>query len=210
MTNAEVPVCNSCGRCCQKGGPALHSPDRQQVETGTIPLDCLFTIRKGEPVFENVKEKVDIAEEEIVRVRNSPDKGGCIFLSLPSICTIYPYRPGECRALFCNDPDSLKNYYRKDRLSRKDILSENQGVYELIQVHNQKCDVEYLREMVFEWRKKNRASAKEQVLELIRYDEGFRSAAAEKTGYSGQLLEFLLGRKTSHLVRAFETCMEEI
>ena len=47
--------CRRCGTCCEKGGPALHGEDRPLVDRGQVPARCLFTIRAGEPVRDDMR-----------------------------------------------------------------------------------------------------------------------------------------------------------
>ncbi len=47
--------CKQCGTCCRKSSPSFHKEDKPLIEKGVIPSKHLFTIRKGEPAYENVK-----------------------------------------------------------------------------------------------------------------------------------------------------------
>jgi hypothetical protein len=54
-TGTALDHCRQCGTCCRKGGPAIHREDKKLLENGHIPLRYLFTIRKNEPVYDNVQ-----------------------------------------------------------------------------------------------------------------------------------------------------------
>lgn len=67
--------CRRCGTCCEKGGPSLHLADKPLVVDGQIPARCLFTLRKGERVRDNVAGTLVPLEREIVKIRGGTAAG---------------------------------------------------------------------------------------------------------------------------------------
>ena len=54
MEREPISECVRCGTCCGKGGPAFHHEDKMLIEQGIILSKHLYTIRAGEPVYDNV------------------------------------------------------------------------------------------------------------------------------------------------------------
>ena len=117
--------CIRCGTCCQKGGPSLHLEDRALIEDGLIPAKYLFTIREGEPAYDNIKACIQLTETDIIKIKSRKNSQACIFFNPAAAeCGIYENRPAECRALNCWDIADILNMYAKNRLSRKDLLQQ--------------------------------------------------------------------------------------
>ena len=86
--------CIRCGTCCEKGGPAFHQEDRCLIEKGQIPSRYLFTIRKGEFAYDNVKERLVPVESDIIKIKGKEDTWTCIFFDEENKqCSIYHDRP---------------------------------------------------------------------------------------------------------------------
>lgn len=200
-------TCRRCGTCCRQGGPALHLEDRELVASGRIPLQDLFTIRQGEPAYDNVTETVAPAVTDIIKLKGaSSGSQVCRFYeSATKGCGIYGHRPAECRALQCWDTSSIETLYRCRRLERRHLLVETAGVWELVQEHQRRCDYGDVAEMAA--RLKQGTSAEEpcdKLLELVRYDESLRQVTLERTGWNPELLPFLFGRPLSFTIQMFK------
>jgi Fe-S-cluster containining protein len=204
---ATISGCRQCGTCCRQGGPALHLEDRELVASGKIPLQNLFTIRRGEPAYDNVTGTIAPAVTDIIKLKGaSPGKDVCCFYeSAGKACGIYDHRPEECRVLECWDTRPIEALYRCRRLERRHLLVETAGVWELIQEHQQRCDYGDVADLAA--RLKQTSSSEEphsRLLELIRYDESLRQVTLERTGWNPELLHFLFGRPLSFTIQMFK------
>jgi Fe-S-cluster containining protein len=199
-------ACRRCGTCCAKGGPALHLEDREKVASGKIPLKTLFTIRQGEPAFDNVRGRIEPAANDIIKIKGAAEGDGtCRFLDQQKIaCGIYEHRPIECRLLACWDTAALAAMYDRDRLTRGDLLSRLPGLIDLVTEHQKRCD--YPR--IGQWATRIRSGEGQQeaiqaLLELMRYDQSLRKVTVERTRLDPEMVEFLFGRPLHLTIRLF-------
>jgi Fe-S-cluster containining protein len=202
--NKSKQTCKQCGTCCRKGGPSFHKEDKPLIDKGTIPLKYLFTIRKGEPVHENVKGGVMAATTEIIKIKGKGASWTCLFLNEEAnACTIYENRPVECRELTCWDTRKIEAIYEKNRLSRKDLLSQVDGLWSLVTDHQERCSYEKLKELAVEAQKDIQGEAAKSILEMVRYDAHLRHVVVEKGGLDSGMIEFLFGRPISKTIHGF-------
>lgn len=204
MENSTLPeenldTCQRCGECCRRGGPAFHPIDRPLIEKGLIPAACLYTIRPGEPVHDNVAGRLAFAEADIIKIKGRGDDWTCCFLAADGHrCTIYQDRPAECRCMQCWDTREIEALYQQERLSRHDLLSAAEGLWELIVHHEERCAYRRLKELgarlaaarVAETREKAMAA----IRDMVRYDESLRQLLVEQGRAQADMLDFLLGR----------------
>jgi Fe-S-cluster containining protein len=196
---SEASRCRQCGTCCRKGGPAFHLSDRSLIDGGKIPARDLFTIRSGEPAFENVQGRLQPAATDIIKIKGKPDSWECVFLDgETNRCGIYAHRPVECRALQCQDPSELKKIYRRERLTRKDLLHQVTDLWALVTDHQRRCDYALLLDLAARGtgRPSDRA-ARRQLMEIISFDTQLRRLIAEQEGMDEGLTDFLFGRPLS-------------
>lgn len=205
MTSLSHAVCRRCGRCCEKGGPALHRRDRDLVESGILPLRTLFTIRRGERVRDNVRGTLEPAEEEMVKIRGQGREWCCFFYDADLRgCTVYEHRPLECRVLQCTDPRELTAVYRTERLHRRDLLQAHPPLLELVEDHDRRCDyrrLAKLRARLAETGVRGREASK--ILDMVNYDHHLRRVLAENGGVDPEQLDFLLGRPMRETLPGF-------
>lgn len=194
--------CTRCGTCCKKGGPAFHQQDRLLIEKGIILSKDLYTIRKGEPVYDNVKEQTLSAESDIIKIRSRKGSRACIFFDeTEKHCDIYDNRPLECKVMKCWDTREIERIYRQNRLTREDILGEIRGLWDLIQYHQTRCDYEKFGFLLIKDSDNGKANDMSALIdEITRYDTGFRELMAEKSGIDPEMLDFLLGRPVTVVV----------
>jgi Fe-S-cluster containining protein len=189
--------CRRCGTCCLKGGPVLHREDLELVRKGAIPLRDLITICPGEPVHDNVKGRIRQTEND--RIKIQPRKGSttCRYYdSAQRACTIYPRRPIQCRVLKCWEPAPLEALYDQDHLTRKDLLGEIPGLWDLVKTHGRRCDAHdnARRAARYLARSKGWQKAEAELLESLRYDQSLRDLVHAQGRPDPALLPFLLGR----------------
>jgi len=203
----NINQCRRCGTCCRKGGPTLHLEDQALVESGTIPLKHLFTIRQGEPAFDNVAGVIAPAVTDIIKLKGISEASDvcCFYDAGPKGCGIYAKRPAECRALKCWDTQEIESLYNCRRLTRRHLLSKVEGLWEMVQDHQERCDYGHVADLAAELKRMSSAAeSHEKLLELIRYDEILRQITCEKTGLDPEMLPFLFGRPLSFTIEMFQ------
>lgn len=187
--------CKRCGTCCLKGGPALHADDKELVEQGHIPLKNLYTIRKGEPAFDNVRGYFFKVSGDIIRLKSPENSAACVFYDkAENTCEIYLNRPVECRALKCWDTGDIEEVYSTERISRKDLLGKNTDFSELVEYHESKCDYFKIKDLIDNLEEGRNRDALERLRETLAFDEHLRALAVEKSVCDMEILDFLLGR----------------
>ncbi len=198
--------CRQCGTCCRQGGPTLHLEDLPLVEGGRIPVKALFTIRQGEPAYDNIKRVIAPAVTDIVKIKGGPRMGpGCWFYDRPQkICAQYDRRPAECRALKCWDTGEIERLYNCRRLTRRHILARVQGLWDLVTDHQERCDYGWVAELARRIQRNPEAGeAQKELLELIRFDESLRQVTMDRMDLDPEMMTFLFGRPLSFTVRMF-------
>jgi len=193
--------CSRCGTCCRRGGPALHLPDRGLVAEGVIQTRDLFTIRRGETARDPVQGGLVRATGDIIKVKGCGGAWTCRFFDGDAgACRVYDRRPLECRALDCRDPGQLAAIYAQQRLSRADLLSEVEGLWEVIRDHDRRCDCERARELLAD----PRPAAGHELAEMQRFDQELRRLMVARGGLEAEMLDFLLGRALSVVIRLLQ------
>jgi len=184
-----------CGTCCRKGGPGIHQDDRALIERGDIPSQHLYTIRPGELVRDNVKGGLMPADADIIKIKGRDDTWTCVFFDeTEKSCTIYDSRPLECRALKCWDTRELEKIYAGRRLTRKDLISGVEGLWELIQDHEARCDYAEIRNLIKDLQSGDSRHARRRLAEIIRYDAEIRELVVAQGSLDPEMLDFLFGR----------------
>jgi len=207
MNDANTTRCRRCGVCCEKGGPSLHHEDRPLVDGGNIPAQSLFTIRKGELARDNVKEILVPLAEEIIKIKGQNGRWTCRFYDPQDRgCRIYDHRPLECRVLNCRDTSRIEQVYETGRLTRKDLLAEVQGLWELIEDHEQRCSYTDLADRVHAGTREEGKILQEEdaILEILGYDAHIRQLTVEKAGLDAGMLDFVFGRPLTETIGTFD------
>jgi Fe-S-cluster containining protein len=197
--------CRRCGTCCLKGGPALHHADRELLDSGRIPLESLFTIRQGEPAFDNVAGRCVPVPTDIVKIAGSKDKTrACRYYDRDNgICSIYDHRPLECRTLTCWDSAALEAIYNHDRLTRRDLVASVEGLWELVCDHQTRCGYDRITDLVARLKAAWMPGIVDDLLHLIRYDQSLRQAIRERSHQQARHLDFLFGLPLMETIRRF-------
>jgi Fe-S-cluster containining protein len=197
-------VCQRCGECCRKGGPALHTGDLELLRQGVLTPDHLFTLRRGELARDQVTGNLAPLAEELVKIKGLDDspaatpetRWACGFLDQEQgTCTIYRNRPAECRALLCFDTGALEAMYDVGRITRFDIVSPEGGLAELIRAHEEACSHERLAELARDYVDRREPDTAEAILGMLRHDDALREVVVERMGPAvAPRLEFYFGR----------------
>lgn len=192
--NAHITECMCCGICCKKGGPSFHLADKHLIEEGIILTKYLFTIRKGELAYDNVRQELLPLSSELIKIKGKNNSSTCMFFNeSEKKCEIYQNRPAECRALKCWDTQEIEKIYSKNRLSRKDLLFDIEGLWELVNDHQARCSYETIKKMLQEQDRSKNAIQKE-IGQIIQYDTQIRHLVVTKGGMDSKILDFLFGR----------------
>lgn len=208
--NSDTPIpdppdhCRRCGTCCLKGGPVLHQEDLELVRQGHIPLRDLITICPGELVHDNVQDQIRATENDLIKVQPQVGGNGCRYYDASQQgCTIYAQRPIQCRTLKCWDTAALEALYRQNHLTRRDLLGNLPGLWDLVSTHAEKCDHFEItrRAAVFLGHGDGRQKAEAELLECLRYDKSMRDLIHSQGRPDPRLLPFLLGRPLHQRLR---------
>lgn len=201
--------CRRCGTCCKKGGPTFHLEDKALIESGAIPLSALFTLRKGELVRDQIRGVVLPLKQEIIKLKGKGDRWTCFcFDEHENRCRIYADRPLECRLLQCWDSTGIERVYEKNRLTRRDLLGEIEGLWELVADHEKRCAYKRLAELIEAENSTDKHGLRE-VVEMVGYDAELRTLLAERSLAGPEVLPFLLGRPMLESLKGFGIEVEQ-
>jgi Fe-S-cluster containining protein len=189
--------CRRCGTCCLKGGPVLHRDDLVRVRQGHLPLKDLVTICPGEPVHDNVRGRIRQTDRDLIKIKSQSGSSACRYYNaVKGACTIYNQRPLQCRVLKCWDTNAIEALYDRDPLTRKDLLGDIPGLWDLVDAHRRRCDhqanvrhAELIHAAAEGWQ-----AAEAALLESMRYDQSLRDLIHAQGRPDPALLPFLLGR----------------
>ena len=202
--------CRRCGTCCKKGGPSFHLEDKGLVEKGTILSKHLYTIRKGEPCFDNVKGSVSPASTDIIKIKGHKGSWTCFFFDpVTHQCTIYDTRPLECRVLKCWDTREIEKIYAKDRLTRKDLISDIEGLWNLVEGHQKQCSYDVITLLIDALNTGKKQDALKGIFEIIEHDIKIRELVVRKAGLESDLTDFLFGRPITETIKMYGLKIEK-
>jgi Fe-S-cluster containining protein len=191
-------ACRQCGTCCRKGGPSFHLEDRALIDDGRIQAKDLFTIRKGEPALENVQGKILPVITDIIKIKGKKGVWECLFLDREtSRCRIYANRPVECRALRCWDTREIETMYHRNRLTRRDLLQNVAGLWDLVEDHQRRCDYGIIQGLAGKSGEVPDKTSRKKLLEIVGFDTHIRILTTQQGGIDMALTDFLLGRPLS-------------
>ena len=196
----EAPKCKRCGKCCQSSSPVFHVSDLPLVANNHIDLAYLYTIRKGEYVWDNIERKGKKASKEFIKIRES--ETGCFFYEdEKKACRIYEYRPAQCKALFCEDTRDFFRVYRTPRLTRQDIVKDT-VISRLVEEHDIRCSYEELEGWLSRVEDMGENAVKE-IIKLLRFDYELRRLVREKLKVKPEHLDFLFGRPMINTIKHY-------
>ncbi|MGB2930274.1 MAG: YkgJ family cysteine cluster protein, partial [Desulfobacterales bacterium] len=161
-------------------------------------------IREGELCYDNVKESILPATSDILKIKGQKDSLTCIFFNeKENECTIYDNRPLECRALKCWDTREIERIYSKNRLTRKDLISTIEGLWDLIGDHQKRCSYEKLTLFIDILKKDKKDKALKGILDIIKYDAQIRELVVQKGGLDPEMTYFIFGRPITETIRMY-------
>jgi len=191
--------CNNCGDCCKKGGPALHIKDAFLFEENILHVQDVLTIRTGELVRDDMKNRFVPISNELIKVAPHagarPDDWTCRFFTSNKRCFLYGKHPAECRAFYCKEPEALMQLVHEERLDREKICKLTHAPdwwIELINTHEEQVAYGKLAEWAIKIDQDEECRIK--FIEALEYDRSFRELVVEKEAAPKEALNFLLGR----------------
>ncbi len=201
---AGQTTCVRCGTCCKKGGPSFHLDDKYLIEKGIILSKFLYTIRKGEPSYDNIEGRISPAASDIIKLKGKRNSWTCIFFDeKKNECTMYANRPLECRVLKCWDTREIERLYSIHRLTRKDLISNIKGLWDLVEDHQIRCAYDALAHFIDGLDGRERDKALNGILNIIEYDTRIRKLAVTKGGLDAEITDFLFGRPVTETIRMY-------
>jgi Fe-S-cluster containining protein len=197
-----APICVRSGECCRASSPTLHPEDADLVRTEVIPWSMLFTLRTGELARRpGEAEPVAITGEQI-KIREKPGSHECgLFDSEHEACAIYDYRPLQCRAQACWDPTPARALVDRPRLGRQELFADVAALLEVLAAHDARCSFASLRGAVDALTLAPTQENADRLVEIIAFEEHFRSRLADELDIPAETLDLILGRSFSDLVR---------
>ncbi|MEN8243369.1 MAG: YkgJ family cysteine cluster protein [Thermodesulfobacteriota bacterium] len=203
-TKTAHNICIRCGACCEKGGPAFHIEDRSLIDKGFIHTRHLYTIRKGEMVHDNVRGLVMPGTHEMIKIKGVEESWQCTFYQVEEkACSIYKHRPQECRILKCWDPVELSAMYDKNRLTRRELLANIAGLWDLVEAHEQQCSYAGLKQCLEDLGSSSERAAIQAAITMVRYDQEVRRLVVSRGGMAPDMTDFLFGRPLEKTMEMF-------
>ncbi len=176
------------------------------VGSGELRIECLYTIRRGELVRDNVHGGIVRADQELIKVREK--EGSCVFYAgEKKACSIYEYRPAQCASLKCWDTAEFMELYRGPKLQRQDII-EDGALLGLIEEHEKRCSYAALDDHVRRI-SEDGEKAVEKILELLKFDFHLRPFLAQKLGLRIEEMDFFFGRPLTETIVMFGLRVEK-
>jgi Fe-S-cluster containining protein len=201
--------CDRCAGCCTGGGPVLRQADAHLIRSGRIPSKYLYTIRKGEFLFNKDQMKLIPAETDLIKIKINKETFECLFMEADSHCSIYGTRPIECRAFKCWDTKEIEDKYGEKPLERADILSDVEGLWDLIIDHQERCSYAKMKTLTEKLEADEDGTILSEINEIINYDNALRVTIVEKAKVDPEMLHFLIGRPFIETMAMFNFTIEE-
>jgi len=204
------PYCMRCGDCCSRVSPSLHHEDLHLFDNDFLSFRDVYTLRKGEPVLNNIKGSLDNLSQELIKVKESSEDSRCIFYDeMGKACRIYDKRPLQCRTQECWNPDPLEELWERKKLTRRDFIKEDRELLDLLQVHDQRCSPDSLDKAIKKYWETGETSDLDPVVNMLSQDMIIRKFFVEKMGRSEEELDFLLGRPLAKVIEAYKLNVEQ-
>lgn len=181
----------------------LHYQDLAILRASHAIFPRLMTIRKGEPAYNPVRERVEPAVIEMVKVRGKGTTWSCAFYrEEDSSCDIYENRFLECRLLACWDPGGVLGIIGKETIRRVDIINPNDPILETIALHEKECSLENIGELIAALSGVgSRETAVGKLVSLVKMDRALRSRAFRELGLKREYEWFIFGRPIVDILR---------
>lgn len=185
---AQAARCIGCATCCRTSSPTLYAEDLPRLTAAGLGWESLVTLRAGDKARSARLDGLQTLEHELIKLR---ERGGaCAWLGEGG-CGIYEHRPLQCRWLECWSGRHAGQLADHPRLSREELLAEDQTALALAREYEIKLPAAGLHQALAE-----AAQGKDQApaLAMLELDHVLRGAVNERYGYSPEALYLVLGR----------------
>ena len=136
----NLDTCRRCGTCCEKGGAVLRQTDIPLLER--IPMRDIVCLRRGELAFDPRTQTLEPLASEMLKLQGKDRGWECVyFLPQSRTCSIYEYRPLECRSLFCGDTAGVLKAMTEPAICRDHVVSRDSGLWGCIEEHERTFSV---------------------------------------------------------------------
>ena len=199
QAEASREDCVRCGECCERSGPTLLLADLPLLEQEILTRDDLYTLRTGEQGTSRTGTPV-VLQEERLKIREVPKSQQCSFYQAATqACRIYENRPEQCRRQNCwGDPPPPPT--SEEFLTRRHLFSQVPELWDLIQAHEERCNLVRLRESLEEVAA-GREEAGDPLFEALHFDQYLRKMLQEEWGLSTAATELILGRPVTRFLK---------
>jgi Fe-S-cluster containining protein len=198
----ERTHCIRCGECCLASSPTLQMADVSLVYDGFIDRGNLYTIRLGELIRDNIHGELRVTDKEIIKIKEKENSLGCIhYNEKAKACTIYEYRPIQCKALACWDESEFMRVYARPKADRRDIIRDK-IVLGLMKEHDKRCSYMELDKFVRQIKKEGEEAVR-KILEVLKFDHHIRTFTSKKLGIGFSEMDFLFGRPLIDTIKMF-------
>jgi len=196
---ATREACLRCGECCLISGPTLLLSDLALLQKEVITWNDLYTLRPGD-VGSSREGTPQTLTEERLKIREVPGSQQCTFyLAATQSCRIYENRPEQCQRQQCwgEPPPPPKP---TEFLTREHLFTQVPELWELIQTHRERCNLERLRKNLDEVAA-GHEEASEALFEALHFDHYLRKMLQEDWGLAPAVTELILGRPVTRFLK---------
>ncbi len=199
QVEATRDTCLRCGECCLNSGPTLLIQDMQLLNQEILTWNDLYTLRTGD--LETAREATPVVlQEECLKIREVPGSRQCTFYQAATqACRIYENRPEHCRRQQCwGEPPPPPN--PEEFLTRAHLFTQVPELWELIQAHEERCNLPRLRDCLAEVASGGE-EASEALFEALHFDHYLRKMLQDEWGLTPASTELILGRPVTRFLK---------
>ena len=115
----------------------------------------------------------------------------------------------ECKVHKCWDTREIEKVYAKNRLTRQDLISSVEGLWELVENHQERCSYDKLKLFIDSLNTGKKEEALKGILDIIEYDDKIRDLTVQQAGLDPQLTDFLFGRPITETIKIYGLKIKE-
>jgi len=176
--------------------------------SGRVGPKDVFTLRKGETVFDSRLETSVPNELERIKIRETPGEKTCIFYQKWNReCSIYNQRPEQCRLQECWQPSS-DVHSDKSPLTRRHVFPATGDIWKIIERHEEWCSYEDLSREISRLAA-TKGQTVENVLEFLSFDHHVREFVSEKLRVDSETLDLFFGRPLKDSLEYYGLTLDE-
>ena len=88
-------------------------------------------------------------------------------------------------------------------MTRKDLISTIEGLWDLIEDHQKRCSYETLKLFIAALNKDKKDGVLNGILDIIKYDAQTRKLVVQKGGLDPEMTDFIFGRPITETIRIY-------